>query len=1106
MRLQRHIRVQMRSVITVAVICMCARLAAAGEEYVSDFYDQLVVRCRQQWGDLGLDTAVRPSDGRKSMPLRIGENVYKKGLGHHANGEIVIDLAGEYRAFRAEVGVHWQGGSRGSMVFQVFVDGEKRFDSGVMSDSHPGRQVDVALGGARELRLVANDAGNGIACDAANWADARLVRDPSAPGMGRPELLLCGKRAPEPSSSVCGFSLIAHETGPQIAVLGEAGRFTVSLLDGEEVCATVPVRNARKPFTATVQVALVHGREAEVRLSVDAGATSHAVLRDGTAKLEVSGTGDAESFMLRCETRATSGEAAVRWGAVRLAVGDCSFDARLFPRSRGNASTPPRVLPALREPIERELIEWDWRMQDGIGTERAASTYAEAIDRTLSRGDALIRALQAQGVRIEDEASQWQKLRQARETLADEPVEAETLWGRVHALRRQIVLKNPLAQVGPLLFVKQVPGAFSHQLTQYYGRYARPGGGVFVLDAPGQSMRCRRLAPDRLPEGSYQHPEVSHDGKRVLFAYCRADAPPRDTRRGQRGRYYHLYDMAADGSALRQLTDGPFDDFAACELPNGKIVFSSTRRGGFHRCGSPGCETYTLALAGADGSDPRPISRHETHEWDPSVLADGRVIYTRWDYVDRHAVHYQQLWSVRPDGSGPAAYFGNNTFNPVGIWEARQAPGSSRVMATAGAHHAMTAGSIVLVDVTRGVDGPQSLTRLTPDVPFPESEAALAPHWRAAVRPPTRPTPTEATRWPGHCYRSPYPLSEDFFLVAYSFDPLIGEPHANPANMFGIYLADAFGNKELIYRDLNIASLWPIPLRPRPRPPIVPAVADGAEGRRGTFYVQNVYNSDPVLPPGVVKRLRLVQVLPKSTPGANNPRLGVANASPGKQVLGTVPVEPDGSAYFLAPAHTALSFQALDERGQAVQIMRSITYLRPGEHASCAGCHESRLSAPPQRAVAQALTRPPSNIEPGPDGSRPLSFPILVQPVLDKHCVKCHSGAKPKAGLVLTGQAKGHYTASYDALAPRVPHAAWRGGDFRRVNSEPLSLPDHFGARASTLMKRLLKGHHKVQLSAADVQRLVTWMDANALFYGTFDPRDQARQQAGERIAGPGLE
>jgi mono/diheme cytochrome c family protein len=201
-----------------------------------------------------------------------------------------------------------------------------------------------------------------------------------------------------------------------------------------------------------------------------------------------------------------------------------------------------------------------------------------------------------------------------------------------------------------------------------------------------------------------------------------------------------------------------------------------------------------------------------------------------------------------------------------------------------------------------------------------------------------------------------------------------------------------------------------------------------------------------------------------------------------------------------------LLFQALDDRGQAVQVMRSATYLQPGETASCAGCHEPRTTGPAPAPAGvpdvRALARPPSRIEPGPAGSRPFSYPLLVQAVLDRHCVRCHSGEKPPKGIVLTGEAEGHYTRSYNALAARVPSS-------NDTNGEALSLPGRYGARGSPVMRMLLdpsKPHNKVALSPQEIERLATWMDTNALFYGTFDPADQARQQKGEKIVGPKLE
>jgi hypothetical protein len=740
-------------------------------------------------------------------------------------------------------------------------------------------------------------------------------------------------------------------------------------------------------------------------------------------------------------------------------------------------------------------IEADWRKQDGIGTVREPASFAAAAALVMQRGDALRRELQSNGVDLGGWMAEWETLRSEMENASPsdghDPL-SEDRWRRAHQLRRRLAFLNPLAQVGSLLFIKQAPGTFSHQLTQVYGRYARPGGGVFVLENPGASFRLRPLTADLGP-GSFQTPDVSWEADEILFAFCTTDETQPDPR------FYHLYRMNADGTGLRQLTEGPFDDFRPRFLPDGRIVFTSTRRGGFHRCGSPGCPVYTLAVMNGEGGGLQRLSHHEIQEWDPVVLPDGRILYTRWDYVDRHAVFGQQLWTTWPDGTLPVIHYGNYTRNPVGLWEAQPVPGTTLTMATAAAHHAMTAGSIVLVDTDKGQDGLAPLTRLTPATPFPESESPVSGRW-FAPSPDAAPADSEENRrWPGHCYRSPWPLSPKFFLAAYSFDPLVGEPGANPANMFGLYLVDVIGNKELLYRDPEIGSLWPVPLRPRPRPPALAPRAPESPPREGTFIVQNVNAAGARWPAGTIRELRVVQVLPKSTPGKDNPPVGAAAGSPGKAVLGTVPVEADGSAHFTAPAGVPLLFQALDASGQAVQIMRSATYLQPGETVTCIGCHEPHHHAPPLASSLQALARAPSRLSPGPEGSKPFSYPLLVQGILDRQCVQCHGPARAEGGIKLTGEADGHYTVSYNALVSRVPYS----DDSHPL---PLSPPGAFGARASSFMKMLHDGHHGVTLSPEEIRRLATWMDVNALFYGTFDPADQRRQQNGQPIQNSLLE
>lgn len=825
---------------------------------------------------------------------------------------------------------------------------------------------------------------------------------------------------------------------------------------------------------------------------------------------------------LRLEIAAPNGAASV---LLDRFPAECEWrpDEPRYPQSDAVACSP-----AFRPAIEEALIDWDWRMQDGIDAPREPQSYDQATAATLARGQRLLSDLIGHGVALDAEQKELAALQsrcEALKTAAPKSDVWESLWTDAHRWRRRLALANPLANVGPVVFAKSVPSSMSHQLTQYYGYTARPGGGLFVLAEPGHSMAVRNLAAE-LPPGCVMQPEPSFDAQRVYFAFCPCEPAPRTW--GDPAcmeRRFHLFAADVKTGSLQQLTDGPHDDFSPKCLPNGKLLMISTRRGGFHRCGRGPCYVYTLAVAEADGSNPQPISFHETNEWDPAVLNDGRLIYTRWDYVDRNAIFYQQLWSAWQDGSHVQIVYGNNTYNPVGTWEARPIPGSNQIMATGAAHHGMTAGSIIRLDPARAVDGPDALTRLTPDALFPEAESGLA-----VGIPPEKPTrfddplvktwgpqpqsqparlkttPTEERRWPGHCYRSPYPLSEKYFLAAYSFDRLRGEPGVNRPNMFGLYLCDAFGNKELLYRDPNISSLWPVPLRPREKPPkleAAPMVAEKADRSEGTFFLQNVYESWPKLPDVSVKHLRIVQVLPKTTPHANSPRVGAANASPGKQVLGTVPVESDGSAYFLAPARTPLLFQALDERGRAVQTMRSLTYLQPGEQASCAGCHEHRQTAPAAHRTALAIAREPSAIAPGPDGSRPLSYPILVQPVLDRHCVSCHNAKKPESKLDLTGEIASPFVRSYNALMPFVSFSAWGNP---ANNYEPLTQPGQFGARASKLTAILDRGHYDVKLTPDDWERLNLWLDANALFYGTFQPQDQAKQLRGEHIAGAGLE
>ena len=961
---------------------------------------------------------------------------------------------------------------------------------------------------------------------------------PSAPP-AKMTLTIDGKPILPTNGTVAGVWFFADFDGEkqsQLLLLGHenAGpdgkpnyRLAADLAPGEKVELTVPAA-AGKEITFDSYPA---PRKTAVSASV----------ADGLSKLTLFWTGPADNIVISrplFPVKSDPTSLSVTLAGFRAGGEPVSLD----PQRRVIDVNPIAVSPDMTPYLTDTLIEWDWRMQDGIETPREPRTFRQAIEKRLPQIRAMLADL-AENAETDGEETLFASFEEECTVLSGrldelnaDPNTADTyyqdLWRELHRLRRRATLANPKFNTGPLVFAKHVPTVASHQLTQSYGFLTRPGGGIFVLDEPGKSMNVRCLTAG-FPNGGFLYPSVSYDGKSILFSFCAAErAPDKWSFPDTWGRQYqHIWRMNADGSDPVQLTDGGFDDFAPRELPDGKIIFSSTRRGGFHRCGMGPCPVFTLAVAGADGSDPHPISVHETHEWTPDVMNDGRVIYTRWDYVDRDAVYYQNLWTTRPDGTDVRIYYGNNTFNPNGVWEPKSIPGSSKIMAIGGPHHGMSAGSVMLLDNSRGVDGPEAVTRLTPEVLYPEGEVPL-PYGRQGTdfnrfdevysggwdanrsdRPADRVTdqPEEQRRWPVHVFKAPFPLSETYFIASYSFDTLIGEIGSNIPNQFGIYFCDAFGTRELVYRDPNISSVWAMPLAPRPAQPKYistlpePAEPDGSL-KPAQFFIQNVYESWPFDIPEKIKSLRIVQVLPKTTPHANSPMVGAANASPGKQVLGTVPVEEDGSAQFVVPARTPFLIQALGEDGQMVQGMRSLIYGQPGETVSCTGCHEDRLAAVPATPAATIASRKtePQRLIPGPSGSKPLSYPILVQPVLDRLCTDCHGDDDPAGGICLTGTPDGRFSKSYNALIPYVSFTYWGAPD---GNSEPLTTPYLFGTRQSKLIKMLEEGHHEAELTDDDRDRLNTWIDGgNALFYGTFKPEDQERQQRGEEIEGPEMQ
>jgi hypothetical protein len=732
----------------------------------------------------------------------------------------------------------------------------------------------------------------------------------------------------------------------------------------------------------------------------------------------------------------------------------------------------------------------------------------DPVDVVLRRTDALLAHLKSMPNAPDFSAEQARlaqlKIDNVRVRLEDGDARYR-LFEQVLRLRRKIAFSNPLLDFDRILFIKRhfLPDTGTwgsdmrgnHMCDQFFGFHAIPGGGLFVLKNPfGAKPTVRNILADsvcesgrlkgkRLQPGAFLSPELSYDGRTILFAYTEAEPTRyRWTKRST----FHIFKVNVDGSGLVQLTDGPANDFDPCWLPSGRIVFISERRGGYGRCHPRPVPLYTLHTMNADGTDIIRLSHHESNEWQPSTDRNGMIVYTRWDYTDRGNIQAHHPWITTPDGRDARAIQGNfaksRRDRPIMELDLRAIGGSHKYIATAAAHHSQAYGSLVLIDPrVKDDDAMAALRRVTPEVPFPEAEIRYSE---------------------GQVYATPWPLSEHFYLCVYDAD---GSARRGKENNYGIYLVDAFGNKELVYRDPAISCLSPIPLRPRKKPPmlagtnVTPQQQASGPSQTAPVGVINVYNSLYPFPKGtIIKALRIIQVLPKTTPLIDEPKIGYGSEKGARAVLGTVPVEPDGSAYFNLPVGKPVYFQALDGRGLAVQSMRSDTYVHPGQPLFCQGCHEPRHSAPRIKEIFPlAFRRPASRIEPDVEGSNPFSFARLVQPVLERNCVTCHEKESEAPDL-----RKGNWTknrdyryTSYDSLRE---YAFFLGNARSKYDpwTAPRTIPGQFGATASKLYKILSRGHHDVELSKEDFHRITLWLDCNSDFFGSYENIEaQARGQ-----------
>ena len=613
----------------------------------------------------------------------------------------------------------------------------------------------------------------------------------------------------------------------------------------------------------------------------------------------------------------------------------------------------------------------------------------------------------------------------------------------VRQIKRAIMMLHPaidFSQIAMIDYPYPSGSWWIHESRERAGFMATPGGRLLVLDGLKPSGQIRKLAPGD-KAAAVRRPAVSYDGKKILFSMSIGAEKSSD-------KIYHLYEINVDGTGLRQLTSDSYHDIDPVYLPDGNIAFLTDRANAYGGC-APWATQHIMARCDSDGKNIYLLSVGSEGEYAPSVLNDGRLIYTRWEYNDKSLNRAQGLWSMNVDGTMSSAYWGTQSFYPDHLGEARAIPGTSQVAFCATGHHDRYAGSIGVVDNRQGMDAPDGLYKVTQDVRW--AEGGDGP---ANVHPKPYCDDYHSSGKLKHAqYKSPYPLSEDLFLVSartkydnrpmgyYDWDTF------HQPSLFKLYLMDKYGNHELIYSGTyNILHAQPV--KSKTPPAVKPSMVqwpgeekDGNPVASAVLYCGDVYEGMPKEIHGKAKHLRIIEAVQRTyttgcvdgggspfgstenealdlwKKGGNperkevdifdgdgailaGPAIAILSNTRIKRVLGTVPISDDGSYYFNAPPGKAIYFQLLDEKKRVLQSMRSWVNLMPGERRGCVGCHEGRSNAP---AKAFKFNTKPDEIKPPSWGVKTLSYVSDIQPIFEKNCAQCHMGqGKARENLDLT--------------------------------------------------------------------------------------------------------
>ncbi len=735
---------------------------------------------------------------------------------------------------------------------------------------------------------------------------------------------------------------------------------------------------------------------------------------------------------------------------------------------------------SLQDLPQGQIIQ-NWLQLDQLSVQSPMDAKAiEKIAAALQRGRALLDDYASRSAGSADAADRLNALQQRLDapSLAGDAEAVRQLYVDARQQVRDLALNNPALAFREILFYKRYTqrtmNIHRHQFpsSRYADESAHDGGDLYVLTSLRPDAELKPLLQGRLGRGLVRGYDLSYDGRRVVFGFWDSQVKrPAPKTRFEYDCYVteghaNIYELDLESGKIRQLTDDPWHDIDPCYLPGGRIAFASERCGYNAQCDPhPWSEVLVnLYTISGDGSDVRRLIANKDSDNFPRVLNDGRVFYTHWEYHERHWLHTQSLWVSRPDGTQQDALFKQHLNLPLAIEEGRAIPGTNKVAAIATGHHTNAAGAVVRVNFQRGNTAAEAIEIVTPGVsPFEGGLNGV-------------PVPEGGVGGIGY-YMTPWPISEKYFLASYN-----PTGDMTRAEGFGIYLIDVFGNRELIYRDPNTSCFSPVPLTARRMPPILKDRTDPNDPD-ATLVITDVHQGMDVSP-GTVKYLRINESMPWPYTKEGAARYTVEHDWTIKRTLGLVPVEADGSAHFVVPADVGVYFQALDENFVEVRRMRSLVSFQPGERRSCTGCHETQDGAPPTSTTLAGRREPSVPEAPSWGSEHPISFLRDVQPVLDRHCTRCHSGLNPAGNVDLFGGLTGasHPTAhntSYDALTKYVPRANFHG-DFQ------VTQPYQFGSAQSKLVKLLQEGHEDIELNRDEWLRLLTWVDMNGLYLGSF--------------------